>query len=389
MKALSDQALALANDSTKTATARKGGLDRIEPRIHALAEELKDELYLAAQRDRFGDSGTTADLRAGSADEGRGFTAKAVGGIGAPPLALSRDQVKGLFDAVRNRQFKSVELKVSSVESPMSAEPQFIRPVFPIQREHHRVLDLIPIEPTTSPTVWYYRGTTGATAAAPVAEGATKPQSSPVWTRFSLDAHKIAHWAEVTDETIADFDQFLNVISDEMLAGLINTENDQLLNGTGVSPAQQGILTATGIQTRAKGTETSLETLFLAGQDLRTGTSFVEPDGIVMHPNTYGIVRLTKDTQGRYLAGDPMTGGPTSLWGIPVVTTTQIAAGSALVANFAAGTRVWLREGPRLEVNPLAETSWKANKTLVRCEERMAGVGVVRPTAVVKVTGLV
>lgn len=111
-----------------------------------------------------------------------------------------------------------------------------------------------------------------------------------------------------------------------------------------------------GILTRVKPTETSIETLELAATDLRIGASFVEPDGLIVHPSTWSLLRRTKDSTVHYIVGDPTGGETMRLWNIPVTETTAIAAGTALLANFAQSTMAYVREGIRVETSKWGTT---------------------------------
>lgn len=306
----------------------------------------------------------------------------------APPLNFSREQIAELRGAAEDRKTISVKAAISSTESPMGTAPDYRTTPFPFLRDRARILDLIPIEQTGAPQINYYRASAGATAADTVAEGANKPESSPAWESVIAPVRKIAHFVRVNDEVISDDGQFMQTIGVEMLGGLITAENEQILTGSGVAPDLTGLLSTSGIIVRAKGADSALDALFLAGNDLRTGSCFCEPTVVVMHPANLGSVVLSKDTTGAYYAGGPFTEGAKSLWGIPVLATTAIAAGTAMVANLAEAAKVYLREGPRLEVNPLGGAAeFIANQTLIRAEERLA-LAVQRPTAIVKVTGL-
>ena len=305
----------------------------------------------------------------------------------APRLDLSETQMSELFDAANNR--KALSLKaVDSDAAPMSQAPDVRLSPYTTRREGLRILDLLPVTSTTQPSLWYYRQTTAASAASVVGEGLPKPQSTLEYERIEAPIRKIAHFAELTQETLDDFPAFRSTVETDMVAGLINEENHQLLSGSGAGLDLTGLLNTSGVITRANGAETNLETLFLAITDLRVGASFTEPTGIITHPTTFANIRLTKDDQSRYLAGDPLSSNPTSLWGYSCVVTTQCPVGTAIVANFTLGTQVYLREAPRFEVNPMAETAWKSNKVLVLAEERLT-LTVPRPSAIVKVTGLV
>ncbi len=83
---------------------------------------------------------------------------------------------------------------------------------------------MIPQQLTEAPSVHYFSGTTAASGATAVAEGAAKPESTPVWTEATAVVRKLAHYTRVNDEVIADFDTFQQVIGSEMLSGLIHRE---------------------------------------------------------------------------------------------------------------------------------------------------------------------
>jgi HK97 family phage major capsid protein len=108
---------------------------------------------------------------------------------------------------------------ISSTTAPMSAVPAYDTSVFPYLRDRQRLLDLIPVKPTEAPAIHYFSGTTAASAAAAVAQGAAKPESSPVWTEVTAPVQKLAHFTRCNDEMIADFDNFLEVVGSVLLAG--------------------------------------------------------------------------------------------------------------------------------------------------------------------------
>lgn len=312
------------------------------------------------------------------------------GSLGAPPLHFERKQLDELYDAATKRQMHTVQAKatISGTQAPMAQAIQYDFTEWPFLRDQARILDLLPVKPATGSKIDYFRATAGATAAAAVAEGAAKPESSPVWAEVTANVSKIAHFVRVNDEVLSDHSNFLEIIGREMLSGLLAAENEALLNGSGVAPNLTGLLNTTGILTRARTTESNLDVLFDATTDLRTGSSFVEPEVIVMNPANFGSVRKARDANGVYLTGNPMSPPPFSLWGSRVLVTNRIAAGTALVANLKESSVAYLREAARLEVNGYGGTAeFVANQSLLRAEERLA-LAVVRPTCLVKVTNL-
>jgi HK97 family phage major capsid protein len=319
---------------------------------------------------------------------GTGSKATGPSSLGAPALDFTHDDVKALHEAAVARTAASVSVKVASGDAPMSTIGDYKISPYPWLRDRTRILDLLPSQPTTAPSVWFHAATAGATAAAATAEGADKPESAPTWARIEAPVRKLAHFVKVTDEVVNDFPMFMDVIGAELIAGLIDAENAELLNGTGIAPHLLGLLATPGITTRAKGADTLLDALFKAGNDLRTGAAFCEPDVIVLHPTDWGAAATVKATDGSYLSGDPTAPGPATLWGTRVIITNRIAAGTGMVANLKEAAQVYVRERPRIDVAPFGgEAEFKANLILIRAEERLA-LACPRPKAIVKVTGL-
>lgn len=145
--------------------------------------------------------------------------------------------------------------------------------------------------------------------------------------------------------------QSRTVVQEELLAGLILAENDQLLNGNGTAPNIQGLLGTSGVLVQARGTDMRNDAIMKAITSLRVGSSYATATGIVMNPVDYQTAVLEKDSQGRYIAGDPRTAPSYELWGLPVAVTTQIAAGTALVGAFADACETFVRWAPRIETN--------------------------------------
>ncbi|NKQ52144.1 phage major capsid protein [Amycolatopsis sp. K13G38] len=248
-----------------------------------------------------------------------------------------------------------------------------------------RILDLIPI--MTGPAYIQYYRTNGSTSAAATAEAEPKPQSMISYDKIDAHATKIAHYVETSDESILDFPNFLNLVTSDLQGGLVDAENRELLAASaGGEHGWDGLLHVSGTLGRVRGTETPLDTLEMAVNDLRVGPAFASPDAVVLNPTDWSAIRRAKDAQNRYLAVNPLDGSANTLWGIRVVQTSQIPAGTAVVANFMQGTLVYSVNTMRIDVDRGGDAFIK-NVTRVRCEERLIFC-VTRPSAVVVVTGL-
>jgi len=395
LQSLSTKALDVSNDTRASTAQKRSALDLIEAQVKTIADQIADETHLNEQRKRFGGGLALSDLNGASGPDAVlgskafGIVRKDVGQ--APPISFTPAQMEQAFEALQSSKSLVLEVETkapsSTTTSPMAAIPDYRLPPIPLLFEPARVLNLLPGSPTNAGSVQYFQVSSMIVAAAAVAEGAVKPESSIVYAPLTANIRKLAHFLTVTDEALSDYSHFLAVIQNELLAGLISVENDQLLNGTGVAPNIGGLLTATGILAQARGTDTRNDALMKAITAIRNGAAYADATAIVMHPTDYQATVLEKDTQGRYIAGDPRNIPTHELWGVPVTVTTQIATGTALVGAFPAGAEALIRWGVRLEVNGFSETEWKSNKQLVRCEERL-GLAITRPAAFCKVSGL-
>ena len=307
---------------------------------------------------------------------------------GVPDLNFSMQQVKSMQEAAQSGHFYKAD--IDSTDAPQAGVGDYSRlSPFVFLRDKPRISNLIPTERTDAPMVFFFKATAAASAAAAVAEGAAKPESSPVWQQLSVPIRKLAHYVRINDEVLADFTNFRQVIETELLAGLIEAENGQLLTGSGVVPNLSGLLTTSGILTRARATDSNLDAIAKAKADLRVGASFTEPDGLVIHPSNLATIQTAKDSQGRYLTNDPAAPGPDSLFGMRLIPTTKITLNTALMGNFSEAARLYLRQAPVVEIHPNAggTTEFISNQTLARCEERLA-LAVPRPTSLISITGL-
>src|SRR6185295_12158993 len=214
---------------------------------------------------------------------------------------------------------------------PYATGPQ--RTVLSAQRRPV-VGDLVPQSTTTQPAVMFMQESTFTNAAAPVAEGAAKPESALALTRVTVPLEVIAHLLPVTMQQLEDVDGIQQYINNRLTTMLQMAEELQLLSGTGTSPQLQGFLTRPGLQAYARTTEPNQDAIYHAMQLVRF-TGMAEPGGIVMNPINWEKIRLSVATTGQYLIAPPTEDGVERLWGKPVIQTPAIVANTALLGDFA------------------------------------------------------
>jgi HK97 family phage major capsid protein len=266
-----------------------------------------------------------------------------------------------------------------------------------------RVRDLFPVRTTTAAVIEYFRmsgfttpGTSAANAASSVAERANnqfglKPQSSFQFTGAQAPVRTLAHWEAAHRNVLADEPQLRSIIDNELMYGLRLQEDEQILNGDGAGENLEGVLQTSGIQTydwSDGGTDPVADTKADAIRRAATLSflAYYEPTGVVLHPNDWEDIELTKDLNGQYLVAVSVAlGGEPRIWRIPVVETPAIEEGTALVGAFGTGAQLYDREQASIRISEQHADFFVRNAIVILAEQRLA-LAVKRPEAFVKVS---
>jgi HK97 family phage major capsid protein len=287
----------------------------------------------------------------------------------------------------------AVELQATTLDTTSGSGGQLIvtdfQPgILPLLFKRLTVADLIAPGTTTSNSITYFKETTATNAAAAVAEGAAKPESTLIFALQSDLVRKIANWLPVTEEMLEDADQIRSYIDMRLRLFVALAEEDQLLNGSGVAPNIQGILQRTGLTpAQARGADTNADCIFKMITTIAS-TVFIQPDGLVLNPINWQTIQLTKNANGNYLGTGPWQNAqPPQLWGYPAAITPSIAANLGLVGAFKAAAQFFRKGGVRVEVSNSHADFFVKNLVAIRAEERGA-LAVYRPAAFGTCTGL-
>jgi HK97 family phage major capsid protein len=159
-----------------------------------------------------------------------------------------------------------------------------------------------------------------------------------------------------------------------------------LLYGDGLGDNLQGILTHPDRQqyniADGPATDTKIDAIRRAATLARVAQYPVT--GCVLNPFDWEDIELQKDNENRYLWVTVSEGGIPRLWRMPVVDTTAIAVGTALVGAFSLGAILWDREDGNIRVGE-PNAFFLQNKLAILAEERVL-LTIFRPQAFVEVT---
>jgi HK97 family phage major capsid protein len=259
-----------------------------------------------------------------------------------------------------------------------------------------RVADLFPQGETSGTTVRYVQETSFTNTAAAVAESGLKPEADFAVNEADAPVRKIAVIAKISDEMMADYPAVRDYINQRLPFMVEQREDAELLSGTGTSPRLRGILQTTGILSGGnlvQGADVVVDPVphvIMRAMTRIMAESFFDPTGIVMTPFDWQNVRLMRtgdggSMSGLYLWGSPSERGPSTIWGLPVITTVTIPVKTALVGAFQLGAQIFRRQGITVDMTNANEDDFRRNLVAIRVEERLA-LAVYRPQAFARVT---
>lgn len=166
--------------------------------------------------------------------------------------------------------------------------------------------------------------------AAIVPEGELKPLSDVTTAKAEAKAHVYADGFDVTNQTLADDGALATFMQSRIVQHVQNKVEDVVINGDATANVK-GIMDTTGVQAQAFDTDV-LTTL--ARSLAKVEAVQVDPQAIVMNPADVWALKLLKDGNGQFYAGGPFSGTVGGPWGVSLVSSNRVAAGTALVGNF-------------------------------------------------------
>lgn len=240
--------------------------------------------------------------------------------------------------------------------------------------------DLLTSIPTSANAIDWIKENVFTNAAAEVAEGAAKPQSSITFTPGTMPVSTVAHWIKITRQLAMDNAALAAYINRRMVYGVNLRVENQLVAGNGVAPNLSG-LTLAGNFTAHGYTAAALTALNLSptnrfdliGKMIGDCALADYPaDVVLLNTADWWTLRLTKDSQGRYLLGDPGSSVPPILFGLPVVASNAMVADTVWVGSLAQAATLHNREGIAVALSDSDGDNFTTNLVTIRAERRLA-----------------
>jgi len=268
-----------------------------------------------------------------------------------------------------------------------------------------QIPDLIDTIITDNYQYKYLEETTFTNNSTAKAEGASLGENALAFTERTESIRKIGSFVPVTEELLEDVSAVEGYLSSRLQTMVKLAVSDQMIGGSGTAPNLTGILNKTGINSFAYGSFGGglkrIGQIYEAITEIRKD-SFLEPDAIIMHPEDwYQVVTEVADTSGTSGAGFTQTtplfvgagqfggGVGQTLWGLPVVLSTETASGTAIVGVFGGGQAIHIvaRQGMEVAMSDSHDDLFVKDTIVLKATVRM-GMPIYRASAFCKITGL-
>lgn len=237
---------------------------------------------------------------------------------------------------------------------------------------------LLPSTTTSSNAIEFTKEASFTNSAAEVAEGGAKAESAVTWSLVNMPVSTVAHWIKISRQLAMDNSALAAYVNARMVYGVNRKIETQLVSGNGTAPNIAGFLkagnfTAHGYLDGALGSVLKKLVLIrkIIGDLQAAGYS---PDAVVLNPVDWAVIECDMLTAGSAnivpVAVDAV--GRTTLFGVPVVASIGMTAGTVAVGAFSQAAMIYNREGVVVELSDSDSDNFTKNLVTIRAERRLA-----------------
>ena len=249
-------------------------------------------------------------------------------------------------------------------------------PILPELEEQTRVRSILRVAPAGSGNaIMFPRVTGGEGAAANQTEGSAKAQIDKDIALATYPFQVIAGFARVSQQMLDNLQGLSGYLSYVLPQELYNTEDTQLLTGSGSGVNLFGL--ATGAQTDAdipSGFEVASPNYWdcILASFATIAASKAKANAILMNPADVYLMAAAKGSNGQYVAPIFWVNNVPTLFGVPITMTTAVAAGTFYTADTNKAGMLFQRKAPSIRFFDQDSDNVQKNLITVRVEEELA-----------------
>ena len=254
--------------------------------------------------------------------------------------------------------------------------------IVPLAERRLFIRDVLLSSPTNASLVYFVQEASSGDVVSPQVEASEKAETEETFSTVSSEVRTIATWIPATRQILDDFQSLLSFLRRKLVWTLKKEEEDQVLSGDNTGQNLNGLTNQaaafdTALTTASDGWE-KVDLLRRSLQQVER-TDEAAAGFFVIHPDDWADIELMKDTTGRYIAGDPVSGIPPRLWRKPVIVTTGMSTGY-FIAGSGTSAEIFDRQEVTVDISTEHSDYFTKNKVAIRCEERVA-LACYRPAA--------
>lgn len=226
-----------------------------------------------------------------------------------------------------------------------------------------------------------YTTTLTATGPAVVSEGSAKPESNYTGSIETGTIKTLAHWTKMTEQMIADNQNIVSFINQDMQYQLNKIIDAQIVNGTGsgqlkglsASNNYTDYITGAGIETG----DTVIDLILKVKTQMEAAN--ISNISLLLNPVDWCKVLCSKNVNKDYLIPGIVDIPQQRIWGVPVILSGSVTSGKFHMGNFFEGGKIFERQGMAIEMDRSGD-DFEKNLMTLRVERRL-DFAVVQPKA--------
>ena len=296
-------------------------------------------------------------------------------------FATAMDENSDNLEKFKRKEIKqfAMELKtvgdmsLANITDLAAANVQMLPGIIPAAPRKLHIRSLLPTGVMTTSAIHYLQetGSEGSVAAWADNSG-TKSQIDYDLTEEVAPSEFIAGYLRITRKALDDISAMRSYLQSRLLEQYLDAEDNQLLNGSGVSPNLGGLIT----NAEAYSGFRTIQVEKLLDSVAQIESNNHSANGILLSPEQFYALMLTRGTTNEYtLPGGvavDLVNGQMFISGVPIFKSTAMSDSKYLVGDWSKGAQLFVRENPIVRFFEEDGTNVRENKITVRVEGRVA-----------------
>ena len=296
-------------------------------------------------------------------------------------FATAMDENSDNLEKFRRKEIKqfAMELKtvgdmsLANITDLAAANVQMLPGIIPAAPRKLHIRALLPTGVMNTSAIHYLQetGSEGSVAAWADNSG-TKSQIDYDLTEEVAPSEFIAGYLRITRKALDDISAMRSYLQSRLLEQYLDAEDNQLLNGSGVSPNLGGLITNAEAYTGFR----TIQVEKLLDSVAQIESNNHSANGILVSPEQFYALMLTRGTTNDYtLPGGvavDLVNGQMFISGVPIFKSTAMSDSKYLVGDWSKGAQLFVRENPIVSFFEEDGTNVRENKITVRVEGRIA-----------------